>query len=205
MRGRTVLRGGCRHPSERFHRAPGQGGCAPLDPCQHWTPSVPADPTATTDPASANVPAVAVDAASAEVGVASPRPARRSKKSEVRKAEVVVGARMTVEARDALRTIAASAGCGPSTYLARMVDKELGSPGATSRANRKPPPPEALVQAAALTRRIGELTGMLKQTRELARVAKDPGALIKDIDRTLADARVAVDAAREAANALRGE
>lgn len=115
------------------------------------------------------------DAAAPDLGNAQARPARRRRQaptpSEKRRQPRTVSARLTDEAYAQLVARAEAVGLGPSTYVAQLVDVDLGTRGKATRWVPRQAPSETRDRAAALVRELGRLTGMfshwLTEAREI--------------------------------------
>lgn len=149
------------------------------------------------------------DAATPDLGNAQARPARRRRQaptpSEKRMQPRTVSARLTDADYARLVARAEDAGLGPSTYVAKLVDDDLGARGRNLRWAPRQAPSETRDRAAALVREIGRLTGELKTWMKEARELGVDEDAINQIGRLTPLAREALAAARATADDLRGD
>lgn len=126
--------------------------------------------------------------------------------SDNRQQPRTVSARLTDADYSALVSRAASAGLGPSTYIARLIEEDLAIPvGANRRWPTRNAPTATQQRAAECVRALGVMTGALLHWLREARDLGVSEAAINEIGRLTPAAREALADARATVDALRGQ
>ncbi|TDH58267.1 hypothetical protein E2C06_33510 [Dankookia rubra] len=150
-------------------------------------------------------------AAAAETapGNAPARSSRRRRQaaasSDKRQQPRTVSARLTDAAYADLVARADAAGLGPSTYVAQLIEADLGTAGTNRRWVPRQAPSETRDRAVAVVRELGRLTGALLHWLSEARTLGVDEDAINQVGRLTPVAREALADARAAVRDLRGQ
>lgn len=108
-------------------------------------------------------------AAPAEASRRRPRGAGVNLKSEARQTKGLVSARLLPADKARLEAKAAAEGDGPSTYVAKLILRDLGDEPTKTPRGKFPPATPAKADAAVLSAALGRATGALIQFAQASR------------------------------------